>query len=93
MVGIRPRDVLATAGLCNDRMRCGSILGSGLCVRRRNGLDGGEMKTYQELEAWCEEKWDTDLDGLDRIDLMWAAYQLAVKDMHEAIERLERPEE
>ena len=43
MVGVRSRDVLATAGLCNDRMRCGAVLGSVLRVWRRHGLDRGEV--------------------------------------------------
>ena len=47
------------------------------------------MKSYKEFEAWVEEKLENELDGLDRIDLMWAAYQQAVRDIHDGIERLE----
>lgn len=47
------------------------------------------MKSYQEFEAWASEQLEDALDGLDRIDLMWAAYQQAVRDIHDGIERLE----
>lgn len=43
-----------------------------------DSLELPKAMTYQEFEAWLEPKWEGELDGLDRIDLMWAAYKKGI---------------